>query len=104
MTDEEAMYELVNLGTRYSSFITVFSRRLQARARDVNSLQERIYSLQLHLHESNMKMIAMKQENKDLKSLLGSYQRLPNPLDRNDMQTFEEQERLKNEVKSLKFL
>ena len=104
MSDDEALYELVSLGTRYSALITAFSRRLQARGREVNALNEKITSLQQHLHVNNMKMASMKREIKELKSLMSSAYRLPSPLDLNDMRTFEEQERLKSEVESLKFL
>ena len=54
--------------------------------------------------ESNMKIEALKRENRDLKSLLNSSFRVATPLDRKGMQIFEEQERLSNEAKSLKFM
>ena len=103
-SDNEAIYELVSLGTRYSSSIVAFSQRLQSRTCGVDNLHENIAILQRLLLESNMKIESIKQENRNLKSLLKSSFRLPTPLDRDAMQILEEQERLKNEAKCLKFL
>ncbi|KAG6692376.1 hypothetical protein I3842_10G111900 [Carya illinoinensis] len=79
-------------------------KRLQSRTGGVDKFQEKISILQRLLMESNMKIEAVKRESRDLKSLLNFSFRVVTPLDRKDMQIFEEQERLKIEAKSLKFL
>ena len=103
-SENELIYELVSLGTRYSSAIVAYSQRLQSRTGGVDKLHESISLLQRLLMESNMKIEAVKRENRDLKSLLNSSFRVATPLNRRGMQIFEEQERLKIEAKSLKFL
>ena len=80
--DEDVIYELVSLGTQYSSSIISFSNRLQSKARTKEKLIEEIDVLQRLLFESNRKIRELKQQNKDLKSLLSSSIRLPNPLDK----------------------
>ena len=87
-TDEEAMYELMSLGTQYSASIVSFSDRLQSKARTKDKLIEENKVLQRLLVESNRKIKELKQQNKDLKSLLSSSIRLPNPLDKDDMMFF----------------
>ena len=84
-TDEEAMYELMSLGTQYSASIVSFSDRLQSKARTKDKLIEENEVLQRLLFESNRKIKELKQQNKDLKSLLTSTIRLPNLLDKDDM-------------------
>ena len=103
-SENELIYELVSLGTRYSSAIVAYSQRLQSRTGGVDKLHESISLLQRLLMESNMKIEAVKRENRDLKSLLNSSFRMATPLDMRGMQIFEEQEHLKIEAKSLKFL
>ena len=103
-SDEDAIYELVNLGTQYSSSIVSFSDRLQSKARTKDKLIEENEVLQRLLFESNRKIKELKQQNKDLKSLLSSSIRLPNPLDKDDMVFFEKQKQLNDEAKRLKFL
>ena len=103
-SDQDAIYELVSLGTQYSSSIVSFSDRLQSKTRTKEKLIEEIDVLQRLLLESNRKIVELKQQNKDLISLLTSSVRLPNPLDKDCMRIYEEQKHLNDEAKSLKFL
>ena len=45
-SDSDAIYDLVSLGTRYSSSIVAFSQRLQAKNHEVEKLKEQIVVLQ----------------------------------------------------------
>lgn len=103
-SDHDAIYELVGLGTRYSSSIVSFSARLQSKTREIEKLNEKIDILQRLVQESNKKIVDLKQQNKDLKSLLASSFRLPNPLDKDGMLLYEKQMHLRDEARSLKFL
>ena len=103
-TDEDAIYELVSLGTHYSSSIVSFSDRLWSRTRTTEKFIEEINELQRLLLECNRKIVDLKQESKDLKSLLTASVRMPNPLDKDNMLFYEKQKQLRDEAKSLKFL
>ena len=103
-SDSDAIYDLVSLGTRYSSSIVAFSQRLQAKNHEVEKLKEQIVVLQRIVQESHTREGIIRQKNKQLKSLLDSSFRLPVPMDKNDMILYEENERLKHEAKNLKFM
>ena len=102
--DSDAIYDLVSLGTRYSSSIVAFSQRLQVKNHEVEKLKEQIVVLQRIVQESHTREGILRQKNKKLKSLLDSSFRLPVPMDRDDMILYEENERLKHEAKNLKFM
>ena len=80
-SEQDAIYELVTLGTQYSAALVQYSDRLQFRNRGKEHLIEEIDALQRLIVESNGKILELKQQNKDLKSLLTASVRLPNPLD-----------------------
>ncbi|KAG7945153.1 hypothetical protein I3843_15G138400 [Carya illinoinensis] len=103
-SDSDAIYDLVSLGTRYSSSIVAFSQWLQAKNHEVEKLKEQIVVLQRIVQESHTREGIIRQKNKQLKSLLDSSFRLPVPMDKNDMILYEENERLKHEAKNLKFM
>ena len=103
-SDQDAMYELVNLGTQYSEAVVSFSERLQSKNRGKEKLIEEIEGLQRLIRESNREILELKQQNKDLKTLLSASVRLPNPLNRGDMLTYERLKHLKEEARQLKFL
>ena len=52
-SDSDAIYDLVSLGTRYSSSIVAFSQRLQAKNHEVEKLKEQIVVLQRIVQESH---------------------------------------------------
>ena len=103
-SDEDALLEVVSLGTQYSSAVVAFSSRLQTKTRGKKQLFAEIDLLHQRLLESNRKVVELKQQNKDLKSLLSASVRLPNPLNRGDMLTYERVKHLKEEARQLKFL
>jgi len=103
-SDEDAVYELVTLGTQYSSAVCAFSGWLQTKTRGNKQLFAEIDVLHQRLREANRKVDELKQQNKDLKSLLSASVRLPNPLNRGDMLTYERLKHLKEEARQLKFL
>jgi len=103
-SDQDAMYELVSLGTQYSEAVVAFSERVQSRSRGKEKLLEEIEGLQRTMLEANRKIVELKQQNKALHSLLTSAVRLPNPLDKEDTWTDEMLKQLKEEARCLKFL
>ncbi|KAG7970408.1 hypothetical protein I3843_07G083100 [Carya illinoinensis] len=103
-SDSDAIYDLVSLGTRYSSSIVAFSQRVQAKNHEVERLKEQIVVLQRIVQESHIREGIERQKNKQLKSLLDSSFRLPVPMAKDDLMLYEEHERLKHEAKNLKFM
>ncbi|GHB32928.1 hypothetical protein GCM10010392_69050 [Streptomyces clavifer] len=103
-SDQDAMYELVSLGTQYSEAVVAFSERVQSRSRGKEKLLEEIDGLQMCMRKSNREIVELKQQNKALQSLLTSAVRLPNPLDKDDTMTEEKLKQLKEEARLLKFL
>ena len=103
-SDSDAIYDLVSLGTRYSSSIVAFSQRVQAKNQEVERLKEQIVVLQRISQESHIREGIERQKNKQLKSLLDSSFRLPAPMAKDDLILYEEHERRKLEAKNLKFM
>ena len=69
-SDSDAIYDLVSLGTHYSSSIVAFSQRLQTKNHEVEKLKEQIVVLQRIVQESHTREGIIRQKNKQLKSLL----------------------------------
>lgn len=59
-SDREAVYELVTLGTRYSSSVVGFSNRLQSKNRQIEELNEKVSVLQRLVQESDKKITDLK--------------------------------------------
>ncbi|GGZ92406.1 hypothetical protein [Streptomyces plicatus] len=103
-SDEEAIDELVSLGTLYASAITSFSARLQSKTRKIEELNGKVEELYRLNVESKRRIAELEQQKKSLKTLLTASVRLPNPLDKEDMMMYEELKHLNEEARSLKFL